>query len=127
VIVLDACVLIAHLDANDAHHRRATELLLEHPDEPLAISTLTLAEVLVGPTRAGKVEVVRLALGQLELETVSFTEDAPFRLAELRSEGRLRMPDCCVLLAARDCDASLATFDERLAVEASARGVPVLT
>jgi predicted nucleic acid-binding protein len=26
VIVLDACVLIAHLDASDAHHDRAFEL-----------------------------------------------------------------------------------------------------
>lgn len=27
MIVLDACVLIAHLDAVDAHHDRATRLL----------------------------------------------------------------------------------------------------
>jgi len=36
--VLDACVLIAHLDGDDAHHERATALLLEAVDDPLFAS-----------------------------------------------------------------------------------------
>jgi predicted nucleic acid-binding protein len=51
VIVVDASVLIAHLDERDALHQRAVERLLEAADQPLACSPITLADVLVGPTR----------------------------------------------------------------------------
>jgi predicted nucleic acid-binding protein len=37
------------------------------------------------------------------------------------------MPDCCVLLTAETSGAELATFDERLARLAAARGVTVRT
>jgi predicted nucleic acid-binding protein len=47
VIALDAAVLIAHLDNGDAHHDRATRLLLDAAGEDLCASPLTLAEVLV--------------------------------------------------------------------------------
>jgi hypothetical protein len=36
------------------------------------------------------------------------------------------MPDCCVLLAAEDATASVASFDERLAETAEMRNLPVL-
>lgn len=65
VIVVDASVLIAHFDAGDAHHERAETLLLAVADEPLAASPLTLAEVLVGPARAGRLDAATAALRQL--------------------------------------------------------------
>ena len=49
MIVPDANVLIAYLDAEDAHHYAARELLLTVADDALSMSTFTLAEVLVGP------------------------------------------------------------------------------
>jgi predicted nucleic acid-binding protein len=52
VIVVEASVLIAHLDERDALHSRAGEALDRSTSEPLGCSPITLAEVLVGPARA---------------------------------------------------------------------------
>lgn len=125
MIVLDACVLIAHLDDTDRHHDRATHLL-SATDEPFAASALTLAEVLVGPARAGQLEVAHRALQLLGVTSVGITGDVAASLALLRVKTRLKMPDCCALLAAVQRSARLATFDERLAAAARDHGVPVL-
>ncbi len=111
MIVVDASVLIAHLDADDAHHARA-ELLLETAlGVPLSASRLTLAEVLVGPARAGKLELAIAAIAQLGIVGIGLDTDAPARLAGLRASTPLGMPDCCVLLAAEQVNGQLATFD----------------
>jgi predicted nucleic acid-binding protein len=49
--------------------------------------------------------------------------DAAERLAALRVATELKLPDCCVLLAAEDAQARLLTFDARLAREAGRRGL----
>ncbi|MGL5859950.1 MAG: PIN domain-containing protein, partial [Phycicoccus sp.] len=54
MIVLDASVVIAHLESRDTHHERATELLLRHADHEFLVSPVTLAETLVGPARDGR-------------------------------------------------------------------------
>jgi len=125
VIVLDASVLIAHLDRSDQHHERATQLLLAAVDEPLAATPLNLAEVLVGPARAGTVAAAQAALDDLEIQAVPLGNDAPTRLATLRATSRLRLPDCCVLLAGQTTHATVATFDERLAGAAEQLGLVV--
>jgi predicted nucleic acid-binding protein len=127
VIVLDSCVLIAHLDGTDAHHARAGALLLELADEPLGASPLSIAEVLVGPARSGTLDVAAGALRQLGVETMPLADDAPVRLAVLRAASGLRLPDCCVLLAAAQARGAVATFDGRLASAARERALPVLT
>lgn len=123
MIVLDASIIIAHLDSQDAYHERARALLLRTPDEPLAANPLTLAEVLVGPSRAGLLDRAEAALEQLGLRTIALPADAPRRLATLRVETRLKLPDCCVLLTAQQTDGSLATFDDRLAAAARERNI----
>jgi predicted nucleic acid-binding protein len=123
LIVLDASVLIAHLEANDAHHQRATALLLAAADEPLAASPLTLAEVLVGPAQTGNLRTAQRALDELEIRAVPLEDDAPERLAMLRATYRLRLPDCCVLLAAESARARVATFDDRLSEAATQLGL----
>ena len=125
MIVLDASVLIAHLDASDALHDRAVTLLLGVADEPLRASPLTLAEVLVGPARSGALDRASAALRLLEVTSVPLDENAPQRLAVLRAGTGLRMPDCCVLLAAEQMQCPVATFDDRLAAAARANGVAV--
>lgn len=127
MIVLDASVLIAHLESTDAHHRRATQLLLNAADEQLAASPLTLAEVLVGPAHLNRIDRVEAVLRDLELTTVALSEDAPARLASLRASTRLRLPDCGVLLAAESTGACIATFDDRLAAAATTLGLDVRT
>jgi len=125
VIVLDASVLIAHLDASDLHHERASALLHDAADEALAASPITLAEVLVGPARAGKVDHGTALLHDLDVTSVPLLEDASVRLAMLRAGTGLKMPDCCALLAAEQTHGALATFDDRLATAATERGLAV--
>jgi predicted nucleic acid-binding protein len=127
VIVVDASVLIAHLDKNDALHDRAVEALLAAAEESLASSPITLAEVLVGPARAGRLRDARSAIRDLGVAEIPLGDDAAGRLAELRAETALKMPDCCVLLAAEDGQAeAVLTFDDRLARAAERRQLPVV-
>jgi predicted nucleic acid-binding protein len=125
VIILDASVLIAHLDPSDVHHDRATELLLAAADDELGASPLTLAEVLVGPARHGKLTPAQDVIRELDIITVPLAADAPGELAALRVGTRLRLPDCCVLLAARSSGGAVATFDNRLRAAAAALGLAV--
>jgi predicted nucleic acid-binding protein len=123
VIVLDASVLIAYLDGDDDHHERAEELLAREIDDEFAVNSLTLAEVLVVPARENRMPAVRAALDALEVRELSFPADAGIKLAQLRAATMLKMPDCCVLLAAEDSNARLASFDDRLIRAAVARNI----
>jgi predicted nucleic acid-binding protein len=123
VIVLDASVLIAHLGATDGLHDRAAELLVDAADEVLGASPLTLAEIYVGPARAGKLSRAKKAIRDLGVAGVPLGNDAPERLATLRSTTGLRLSDCCVLYAAEAAGAEVATFDDRLSAAASKLGL----
>ena len=125
MIVLDTSVLIAHLDSTDAHHRTATQLLRACEYESLGVSPITMAEVLVGPARAGRLAAVEAAIDELGVGIVPLVDSSPGRLASLRASTRLTLPDCCVLLAAELAGGSLATFDARLATEAATAGFDV--
>lgn len=83
--------------------------------------------MLVGPARAGRLDLATAALGVLSVEPLDLGADAPFRLALLRAGTGMKLPDCCVLLAAEQSQASIATFDERLAAAARERGHRVVT
>jgi predicted nucleic acid-binding protein len=116
VIVVDADVLIAHLDERDALHEQAVERLLAAAGESLGAGTLTLAEVYVGPARRGRLDDARAAIAAMEVEEIPLASGAAGDLVALRAETGLKLPDCCVLHAARDARASgVLTFDERLA------------
>lgn len=127
MIVLDASVLIAHLESTDVHHPHATELLLSVAEHQLAASPLTLAEVLVGPAQVDQLDRVQVALRALDVVAVPLGDDAPVRLAQFRANTRLRLPDCCVLLAAATTASTLATFDDKLSAAATALGLTVCT
>jgi predicted nucleic acid-binding protein len=118
VIVLDASVLIAHLSPGDVHRHRATDVLLRHADRPFTASVVTMAEVLTGPERSGQGHLAARSLARLGVARVPVDVDHPERLAALRRVTRLRLPDCCVLLAAETVDGQIATFDIRLAESA---------
>lgn len=122
MIVLDASVVIALFDRDDAHHDPATAFLRSTVGRRRAISTVTLAEVLVGPTRVGRQDGVRRAVERLRIEEVGFPQDAAARLAGLRVATGLRLPDCCVLLVAQP-SGTVASFDERLRVAAARLGL----
>jgi toxin FitB len=118
--VLDASVLIAYFGPGDVHTESATALLEQADD--LAASTITFAEVLVGATRLGRDRELLAALTDLGVAEVPILDGAA-ALAELRVATGLRMPDCCVLLAADMLQATtVATYDDRLARAAEQRG-----
>ncbi|HEU4723545.1 MAG TPA: PIN domain-containing protein [Gemmatimonadaceae bacterium] len=123
MIVLDANVLIAHLDQHDAHHAAATERLLALADRPFCASSITLAEVLVAPARTRSLPAAQAALRALEVAELPLPPNASERLAVLRVETGLKLPDCCVLLAAEGAAGTVVTFDDRLAREAHRRGL----
>lgn len=126
MIVLDASVLIAYLDGSDPHHDAAEALLVVAIQDDLGVNPLTLAEVLVVPARTGRLETTLSVLRDLDVVTLPLPPDTAVRLAELRAHTTLRMPDCCVLLAAEGAGSSIASFDTQLARAAETRGLGVL-
>lgn len=85
MIVLDASVLIGYLDASDAHHGRAAALLTREVDDDFAVNLLTLAEILVAPTRTGQRDKVLDILDDLGVETLQFPAESAVTLAQLRA------------------------------------------
>ncbi len=122
--MLDASALIAQLDQSDPHHERTRELLAQSSDQALGASVITLAEALVAPARAGRLDDAQTALRDLAVRPIELNVGAAASLALLRAETGLRMPDCCALhAAAMDGAETIATFDERLARAARTRGL----
>ena len=126
VIVLDASVLIAYLEGEDEHHDAAEGLLTREIDDDFGANSLTLAEVFVAPARDDRLDEVRMTLRELEVEELLFPGDTAVKLALLRSETGLKMPDCCVLLAAEHLGARLASFDDGVRKAAVERNLEVV-
>ena len=127
MIVLDASVIIAMLRPADAHHERARSILDQHAADGFLAHTVTLAEVLVDPVRLGR-GAQRLAdLRTMGVHVLTADANEPLQLAELRATTGLRLPDCCVLLAATRGPSALATFDDRLAKAAATLGLRVVS
>ncbi len=128
MIVLDATVLVAYLHKTDRHHATAVATLRDHAGTPFATSAITMAEALVYPVSNGTADsVIDVLVGELDITTVAIVGTEVARLAEIRAHTGLKMPDCCVLLAAERIAApTIATFDARLAKVASERGLAVL-
>ena len=121
VTVIDAGVVIALLDASDAHHSQATEAvraLREERGTELILPVSAYAEILVHPARSGPsaVEIVRRFCARL-LKIEPLMPDMAEVAARLRSEHTgLRLPDALVIATAEVLDAArLVTTDRRRA------------
>ncbi|WP_168220115.1 MULTISPECIES: type II toxin-antitoxin system VapC family toxin [unclassified Salinibacterium] len=114
MIALDASVVIALLDAGDPHHDRAADLFREHAATGFILHPLTLAEILVGPVRAGRAHRLLSDLRAMGIINHESPAGEPLLLAELRATTGLKMPDCCVIATAAHASAPLASFDEQL-------------
>lgn len=113
--VVDASVLIAWLDDTDDHHRAAIGLLAAV--DSFVVHPITLAEVLVHPTRVGRAGPVLARLEAIGM-IVSALPIEPVGLADLRVRTGLKMPDVIVLACAQAHDATIATFGHRLSQHA---------
>jgi len=111
MVVLDASVLIGHFDNNDPHHARAVRLLDATGGQMLGASTITLAETLVAPARAGRLADAQTALSRLGVRELTVGDKASSRLARLRADLGVKLPNCCVLLAAQEHAGAVASFD----------------
>ena len=116
---LDAGVIIAFLDADDAHHDAARSALTDALDntERLSFAASALAECLVGPARRGPkaVEVVRTLIERLPASIVDLDAEIATRAAVLRARHRsLELPDALVLATAEQSRADrLITTDRK--------------
>jgi len=126
MIVLDANVLIALFDADDAQHVRAETLLLSHDDEQLSLSALTLAEFLIRPTAAGVAARAQLFVANMGIIVSPLLGDDATYLASLRGATGLKMPDAIVLWLAQSSSAKLMTLDDHLARAAMGLGIDVV-
>lgn len=116
--VLDASILIAVLDATDAHHERAAAALRQrvHQRDRVVLPVSSYAEALVGPYRRGPeaVGAVDAFLAALPCDIEAASRPIARRAAELRSHvGRgLRLPDAFVIATALELSAdSILTAD----------------
>jgi len=125
VIVLDANVIIAFAEHGHVHAAQALDIL--DTEEELLIHPLTLAECVVGAARQGQEPALRDLMERVGVMVWSPDPEHPWRLGRLRASTSLRLPDCCVLDVADHEDATLATFDTRLAQVARDRDRPALT
>lgn len=97
LVVLDASVVIAHADSQDALHDAATKALGDHADDDLVLPASAYAEVLVGlpPSRFSELRAALTALA-IRIEPI----DAGIAEAAARLRARrpsLRLPDALVV------------------------------
>ena len=114
IVVLDSSVVIALLDAGDAHHTAAVAGIGRARRETLVLPASAYAEILVGPSRRGpeSIAVVRRFVSDLGIRIEPLTADVAERAARLRARhGGLRLPDALVLATADALDATVLTCD----------------
>ncbi len=100
-IVLDASVVIAVLP-RDAHHDEALRLLGDRAGDRWAMSTVTLAEVLVHPMRLGREADAEDRIERLGIRLVDADRAVAKGAARLRAaHPSLRTPDAFALATAQ--------------------------
>jgi len=110
LVVVDASVVIAFLDPDDALHVPAVEALTEHQHAELVVPTSAYAEILVAPNRRGAEAVagVEAFLADFAVRLEPLTPAIARAAAQLRSKSRrLRLPDALVLATADDLEADI--------------------
>ena len=117
-VALDADVLIAFLDASDAQHQSAVDVLRPRlaTGEQLLIAASVYAEILVRPLQRGSDHTVDAFINAIGAKIVPIDRDIARRAAQLRGSHRaLRLPDAISLATALVTGAEFVTLDRRLA------------
>jgi len=124
ITVVDANILIASMDKNDAHHRAVVRHLASAiQTDRLCIPVLNLAEALVAQARRDRGLEAEAAIAATGIEVVSSDPVSALELATLRATTGLKLPDCLLLASALALGATLATTDKALASQATKLGV----
>jgi predicted nucleic acid-binding protein len=109
IVVVDASVVIAFLDARDRHHARAVDALRASGNDTVVLPASAYAEVLVRPLQRGPAAgaVVDAVVADLGIRVEPITGEIARRAAGLRaSHPRLRLPDALVLATGDALDAA---------------------
>jgi predicted nucleic acid-binding protein len=116
-VALDADVLIAFLDASDAQHETAVELLRPRlaTGQQILIAAGVYAEILVRPLQRGSDNAVEAFIDAIGATIVPIDRVIARRAAQLRGAHRaLRLPDAISLATALVANAEYVTLDRRL-------------
>ncbi len=115
--LLDADVLIGALDADDAHHARARELLTQWraDKDTCAVSVVNLTEVLIAPsTDVARLAAAREAIAALGVTVHQPNEAIGVEAARLRHRHPISLPGAYCLATAKHTDSAVASFDEKI-------------
>jgi predicted nucleic acid-binding protein len=116
LLVLDASVVIALLDARDVHHARALASIEGSRADEKVIPASAFAEVLVVPQRAGGRAVGEFErnLADVPVRIEPVTADIARQAAALRARhSALRLGDALVLATGEILGATVLTADRR--------------
>jgi predicted nucleic acid-binding protein len=115
LIVVDASIVIGHLDPADALHVQASAYLAGHLEDDLRLPASAYAEVLVDPARRGRIPDIREALRAVGFRVEPITAAIAEHAASLRARSRtLPFSDALVLGTGVVLDADeVATVDRR--------------
>lgn len=115
LVLVDTAPIIYVLEGRAGHGRRFQPLFQHHEQGrlALAVSTVTMAEVLAGPFAAGEEALAKRYRSVLESwQLVDLTGDIAEQAARLRARYRLKLPDAVQLASALAINAdALVTHD----------------
>jgi predicted nucleic acid-binding protein len=115
LVVLDAGVVIAHLDPEDSHHEAAAASLADHAGDDLRLPASAYAETLVDAYTSGRAGETASKIAALDIHVEVLDAVTAERAAQLRAQHRsLRLPDALVLATAEKVKAdAVLTTDRR--------------
>ena len=115
VVLVDTAPIIYVLEAHAQFAARFTPLFARHAESTLqlAVSTVTLSEVLAGPLSAGEEAIARRYRAMLESwGVIDLTADIAEQAARMRAQYRLKLPDAFQVATALAINAdALVTHD----------------
>lgn len=127
LLLVDSAPIIFTLEANERFAAHFAPLFQRHADGELefAVTTVTIAEVLTGPLRAGEEALARRYRNVLESwQVVDLSSDIAESAARLRGKYGLKLPDAIQLASALASNAdALVTHDRDFA---GVRGMRIL-
>jgi predicted nucleic acid-binding protein len=124
--VLDADVLIAALDRNDAHHPQARRLFTawRAQQDATLVSLVNLSEALVAPAAdEAQLRIARAAIAALGVSIHRPTAGAAAEAARLRGRHRISLPDSYLLATAKQIGAAVVSFDANVLRAAKAESL----
>ena len=127
LLLVDSAPIIYTLEANERFAQRFAPLFQRHAmgELVLAVTTITIAEVLTGPLKAGEEALAKRYRAVLDTwQVVDFTSAIAEGAARLRGTYGLKLPDAIQLASALEINAhALVTHDRDFS---QVRGMRVL-